>query len=140
MVRLSSGAERRLAVVLGAMLGEPPPIAGDVAAFFSTYLGRVPLLAAVGFRLIVWAFVWLPILVVARPLPASALSPELLARYLERWAGARSYLLREGFFLVKTVALLGWGAHPAVRARYAMPAVAASPGTPPAPPERSEAA
>ena len=78
--------------------------------------------------------------VVARPLPASALSPELLARYLERWAGARSYLLREGFFLVKTVALLGWGAHPAVRARYAMPAVAASPGTPPAPPARSEAA
>ncbi|EYF02670.1 Hypothetical protein CAP_6560 [Chondromyces apiculatus DSM 436] len=123
-VGLGRGAERRLAVVLGAMLGEPAGIAEDVAAFFGQYLRRAPLLAAVGLRLMVWALEWLPVVFVGRPLPASALGPEVLARYLGRWAGARSYLVREGFFLVKMVALLGWGAHPAVRARYGMPGVA----------------
>ncbi|AKT43662.1 hypothetical protein [Chondromyces crocatus] len=128
MVGLGPGAERRLGVVLGAMLGEPEPIARDVAAFFRDYLARAPLLAAVGLRFMVWALLWLPIVFVGRPVPASALSPALRARYLERWAGARSYLVREGFFLVKTVALFGWGAHPVVRARFGMPDVAVSHG------------
>lgn len=113
--------------LLAAMLGEPEPIAVDVAAFFATYLGRVPRLAAVGLRLMVWALCWLPIVFVGRPLPASALSPAIRERYLARWAGSRVYLVREGFFLVKTVALLGWGAHPAVRARFGMPPAAAPP-------------
>ena len=68
---------------------------------------------------------WLPLLFVGRPLPASALSPPVLERYLERWVSSRSYYVREGFFLVKTVALFGWGAHPQVRARFGMPPAAA---------------
>ncbi len=111
--------------LLAAMLGEPEDIAADVADFFSTYLDRAPLLAAVGLRLMVWALVWMPVAFVGRPLPAGALPPAVLERYLARWTGSRLYHLREGFFLVKTVALLGWGAHPAVRARHAMPPVAA---------------
>lgn len=122
---LGPAARRRLAPLLAAMLGEPADIAADVAAFFASYLGRAPLLAAVGLRLMVWALVWMPLAFVGRPRPASALPPAVLARYLARWTGSRFYLVREGFFLVKTVALLGWGAHPAVRARFSMPPVAA---------------
>jgi hypothetical protein len=106
------------------MLGEPEDVATDIAVFFSEYLERVPFLAAIGLRLMVWALMWLPIVFVGRPVAASTLAPELRDRYLARWTESHSYYLREGFFLVKTVALLGWGAHPVVRARYAMPNVA----------------
>lgn len=114
------------------MLAEGEAVAGDVAAFFATYLRRAPFLTALGLRLMIAALLWLPIVFVGRPLPASALSPGLRDRYLWCWTHSRSYYLREGFFLVKTVALLGWGAHPVVRARFAMPPVAAI--SPPAEP------
>jgi hypothetical protein len=124
-MKLGEGAQRRLATLLGGMLGEPDELATDIAAFFTQYLERVPFLTAIGLRLMLWALMWLPLVFVGRPAPASALPPPLLRRYLARWAHAHNYYLREGFFLVKTVALLGWGAHPAVRARFAMPPVAA---------------
>ncbi len=131
---LGPGAQRRLATLLGGMLGESDAIAADVAAFFAEYLRRVPFLAAIGLRLMVWALLWLPIIFVGRPVAASSLPADVRDRYLARWSEAHSYYLREGFFLVKTVALLGWGAHPEVRARYAMPNVAVTP------PARGEAA
>jgi hypothetical protein len=112
------------------MLGESEAISDDVAAFFSEYLARVPLLAAVGLRLMVWALTWLPFIFVGRPLPAGALAPEVRERYLARWTQSHNYFLREGFFLVKTVALLGWGAHPVVRARFAMPPAAVTHAAP----------
>jgi hypothetical protein len=121
---LSEGAQKRLATLLGGMLGESDDIAADVAAFFAEYLRRVPFLAAIGLRLMVWALIWLPIVFVGRLAPASELEPEVRERYLAKWVHAHNYYLREGFFLVKTVALLGWGAHPAVRARFSMPPVA----------------
>jgi hypothetical protein len=130
---LGPGARRRLVPLLGAMLGEPEGIATDVAAFFADYLRRAPLPAAAGLRVMVWSLTWSPLLVEGRPLPAGALSPEMRERHLARWARSRSYLLREGFFLVKTVALLGWGAHPDVRARFGMPPAAAPRETPAAP-------
>jgi hypothetical protein len=123
-MRLGPGTQKRLASLLGGMLGEPDDIATDIAIFFSDYLERVPFLAAIGLRVMVWALMWLPIVFVGRPVAASALPADVRDRYLSRWTEAHSYYLREGFFLVKTVALLGWGAHPAVRARYAMPNVA----------------
>ncbi len=121
---LGPGAQRRLAILLGGMLGESDAIAADVAAFFSHYLRRVPFLAAFGLRFMVWALLWLPVVFVGRPVAASSLPPDVRSRYLSRWTESHSYYLREGFFLVKTVALLGWGAHPEVRARFAMPPVA----------------
>jgi hypothetical protein len=124
---LGPGAQRRLAVLLGGMLGESDAIAADVAAFFAEYLERVPFLAAIGLRLMVWALVWLPIVFIGRPVAASSLPAAARDRYLSRWTQAHSYYVREGFFLVKTVALLGWGAHPQVRARFAMPPVAVTP-------------
>jgi hypothetical protein len=124
---LGSAAQKRLAILLGGMLGEGDAIANDVAAYFVQYLKRVPPLTAFGLRLMLWALMWLPIVFIGRPLPASALSAADRGRYLERWAHAHTYYIREGFFLVKTVALLGWGAHPEVRNRFAMPPVAALP-------------
>ncbi len=137
---LGPGAQRRLAILLGGMLGESDAIATDVAAFFSLYLRRVPFLAAFGLRLMVWALLWLPIVFVARPVAASSLPPDVRSRYLARWTESHVYYVREGFFLVKTVALLGWGAHPEVRARFAMPPASVTPVTPPTPAHALEAA
>ncbi len=136
---LGPGARRRLATLLGGMLGEGDPVASDLAAFFAEYLRRAPFLAAFGLRLMVWALTWLPLLFVGRPLPASSLSPALRERYLARWVDSHNYYVREGFFLVKTVALLGWGAHPVVRGRFGMPSVAVDPRAPGGAPRLVEA-
>jgi hypothetical protein len=109
------------------MLGESDTISNDVAAFFVAYLQRVPFLTAFGLRLMLWALMWLPIVFIGRPMAASSLASDARERYLARWTHSHNYYVREGFFLVKTVALLGWGAHPAVRARFSMPPVAAIP-------------
>src|ERR1019366_2359807 len=114
---LGPGAQRRIAVVLADVFGEPAGVASDIAAFIDRYLRRVPARAALGLRAVVWGVTWLPILFVGVPPPASALSPARRARYLAKWAHSESYLLREGFFLLKAIALMGWGAHASVRER-----------------------
>jgi hypothetical protein len=116
-VGLGEGAQRRIAVVLADVLGEPLDVARDVTAFLDRYLQRVPLQAALGLRVVVWAVLWLPLLFVGIPLPADALSTSVRDRYIRRWAHSRIYFLREGFYLLKAVALMGWGAHEQVRAR-----------------------
>ncbi len=60
------------------------------------------------------------------PLPASSLSKTARARYLEQLrASAETYLLREGFYLLKAIALMGWGAHESVRLRLGVGPLAA---------------
>jgi hypothetical protein len=125
-VGLSEDAQRRIAVVLGQMFDEPIEIARDVASFIDGYLRRVPSRAALGLRVMIWAVIWLPVLVVGTPLPADRLSPTVRARYLDAWAGSRVYLLREGFYLLKAIALMGWGANHAVRARLGVGPMAAA--------------
>lgn len=117
---LSPAAQRRIAVVLADVLGEPHEVALAVAAFLDGYLRRVPLQAALGLRVVIWAVCWLPVLFVGVPLPVDALSPALRARVVARWSGSRVYFLREGFYLLKAIALLGWGAQPSVRARLGL--------------------
>ena len=125
---LGESAQRRIAIVLADILGEPLDVARDVAAFLDGYLRRVPFQAALGLRVVVWAIVWLPLLFVGIPLPAHALSPPTRDRYIRRWAGSRLYFLREGFYLLKAVALMGWGAQESVRARMDVgPVVAVRP-------------
>jgi hypothetical protein len=114
---LSRSAQRRIAVVLADVFGESLDVANEIAAFLDRYLRRVPLRAAFGLRAVVWGITWMPIAFVGVPLPASALSPEKRARYIARWAHAKSYYLREGFYLLKAIALMGWGAQAGVRAR-----------------------
>lgn len=114
---IDEDAQRRIAVVLAQMFDEPIEVARDVASFLDGYLRRVPARAALGLRVMVWAITWLPIVVVGVPLPADALSPATRTRYLDAWSGSRVYFLREGFYLLKAIALMGWGAHETVRAR-----------------------
>ena len=120
---LGEGARARLAVVLADVFGESPEVARDVAQFMGGYLRDAPALAALGLRAAIWAILWLPIVFVGRPLPVDALAPETRAKYLLRWSDSHVYLVREAFYLVKAIALFGWGAHPVVRARFAMPLV-----------------
>jgi hypothetical protein len=122
---LGAGARRRVAIVLADVLGEPYEVALAVAAFLDRYLRRVPFQAALGLRVAVWAVTWLPLLFVGIPLPAHLLSPAARTRYVLRWSGSRSYLVREAFYLLKAIALMGWGAHPAVRERLGLGPVAA---------------
>jgi hypothetical protein len=122
---LGQAAQRRIAVVLADVLGEPLDVALAVAAFLDGYLRRVPFEAALGLRVVVWAITWLPLLFVGVPLPASALSPEKRGEYVTRWSESRIYFLREGFYLLKAIALMGWGAQPVVRARLGLGPMAA---------------
>ncbi len=122
---LGEGAQRRIAVVLAQMFDEPIEVALEVASFLDGYLSRVPARAALGLRVMVWAVTWMPVVVVGVPLPADALSPAKRARYLDAWAGSRVYILREGFYLLKAIALMGWGANEAVRARLGVGPMAA---------------
>jgi hypothetical protein len=112
---LSRSAQRRIAVVLADVFGEPLEVAGEIAAFLDRYLRRVPFRAALGLRAVVWGITWMPIAFVGVPLPADALSSATRARYIERWAHSKSYFLREGFYLLKAIALMGWAAQDIVR-------------------------
>jgi hypothetical protein len=114
---IDEGAQRRIAVVLAQMFDEPLDVALDVAAFLDGYLRRVPSRAALGLRLMVWAVTWLPLLVVGAPTSADRLSPATRARYLDAWSSSKVYVLREGFYLLKAISLMGWGAHATVRER-----------------------
>jgi len=114
---LSRNAQRRISVVLGDVFGEPPDVAMAIAAFLDSYLQRAPLRAAFGLRVVIWGITWLPIAFVGVPVPASGLTPKTRARYVERWARSRIYLVREGFYLLKAIALMGWGAQDSVRLR-----------------------
>ena len=125
VIGLGSGAQRRLAVLLGDMFGEDERVSADVAAFLDGYLQRAPFIAAVGLRGAIWAMIWLPIAFIGRPMPAHLLDAPTRRRYLEAWTQSRVYLIREAFYLVKAIALMGWGAHDAVRTRMGLPPVAA---------------
>lgn len=124
-MRLGPSAQRRLAVVLADMLGEPLATAASVSRFLAEYLRRAPTMAALGLRVVLWAIVWLPVLFVGRPLPADRLSERTRRRYLLRWASSKVYWIREGFYLAKAIALLGWGAQDDVRERFHLPPVRA---------------
>jgi hypothetical protein len=127
LMHLGPGAQRRLAVVLGDVFDEPVEIAQAVAGFLDGYLRRVPFPAAFGLRAVIWAITWLPLLFVGIPLPADRLSRAARERYLARWASSKIYFLREGFYLLKAIALMGWGAQPVVRERLGLGPMAARP-------------
>jgi hypothetical protein len=122
---LGEGAQRRIAVVLADAFGESLDVGDAIARFLDGYLRRVPFQAAFGLRAVIWAITWLPILFVGIPLSANRLSHETRLRYLARWGSSRVYLLREGFYLLKAMALMGWGGHPDVRARLGVGPLAA---------------
>ena len=70
-----------------------------------------------------------PIVTVFVPAPAFALPRALADRHAERISTTQVYLLRQAIFLVKLAAGLAWGAHPSVRARFALAPYPPDPGT-----------
>lgn len=119
-MRLGPAAQRRLAIVLSDVFAEPRDVSLAVADFLDGYIRRVPFQAALGLRAAIWAITWLPVLFVGIPLPADMLPPSARQRYLERWAHSKVYLLREAFYLLKAIALMGWGAQTTVRERLGL--------------------
>jgi hypothetical protein len=126
-MQLGPAAQRRLAVVLADIFAEPEDVSLAVAAFLDGYIRRVPFQAAIGLRAVIWAITWLPVAFVGIPLPVNLLSPQARARYIDRWASSKLYFLREGFYLLKAIALMGWGAQPSVRERLGLGPMAAEP-------------
>lgn len=125
---MSRGAQRRLAVVIADMLGEGEEVARGVARFLDAYLRTVPVQAAIGLRLAIWAITWLPLLFVGRFAAADGLTAETRKVYLARWAESRVYLVREAFYLLKAIALMGWGSQESVRARIGVEPVVSTAG------------
>ena len=125
-MRLSSREQKRLSVLLADLFGESADVALEIAAFLDRYLQRVPRRAALGLRVVIWAIGWLPIAFIGRPAPAHVLSPATRARYLTAWAESPVYLVREGFFLFKAIALMGWGSIDRVRQRLGVEPLLAS--------------
>ena len=70
-----------------------------------------------------------PLLTVFVPLPAALLPASLRDRHAYRITTTNFYLLRQAVFLVRLAAGLCWGAHPEVRRRFALPALAPDPGS-----------
>ena len=66
-------------------------------------------------------FVISPLFTVYVPLPSFLLPRRALDRHAERIANLPVYPLRSLIFLLKLVAGLCWGAHPAVRERLGLP-------------------
>jgi hypothetical protein len=114
---LTPGAQSRLAVVIADVLGEGEEVSRGVARFLDAYIRAVPLQAALGLRLAIWAVTWLPLLFVGRLAAADGLTTEVRRVYLRRWAESRVYVVREAFYLFKAIALMGWGSQETVRAR-----------------------
>jgi hypothetical protein len=70
-----------------------------------------------------------PIFTVFVPLPAFLLRDDVADRHADRISNTPIYLVRQSIFLVKLAGGFAWGAHPDVRARFALPPLAADPGT-----------
>lgn len=101
----------------------------DLDAFLERFRRETTTLMWVGVVLGALLFQLTPILTVHVPLPATLLSEDTANRHAERIASTDVYLLRQSIFLVKLVAGLAWGGHPRVRERFALPPLAADPGT-----------
>lgn len=101
----------------------------DLDAFLERYQRETTGLMWLGVVLGAIAYHLSPILTVFVPLPAFALPESLADKHAHRVTTTNIYLLRQTVFLVKLVAGLAWGGHPAVRAKFALPALADDPGT-----------
>jgi hypothetical protein len=101
----------------------------DLEAFLLRFRREAAPLVWLGVVLGAVLFHLTPVFTVRVPLPAFMLPPDVADRHASRISGSRIYLVRQSIFLVKLAAGLAWGAHPDVRARFALPALAPDPGT-----------
>lgn len=101
----------------------------DVSGFLRRYRRDSTFLMWLGLVAGTWVFVWTPLLTVYLPVPSFLLPRSLLDRHAHRITSTSLYFVRQAIFLVKLAAGLCWGAHPDVRARFAMAPYPADPGT-----------
>jgi len=116
-----------------AMYPRTPELPGmadtDVSGFLKRYQRDSTFLMWLGLVAGTWVFVWTPLLTVYLPVPSFLLPRSLLDRHAHRITSTSLYFVRQAIFLVKLAAGLCWGAHPDVRARFAMAPYPADPGT-----------
>ncbi len=101
----------------------------DLDAFLERYQRETTSLMWLGVVLGALAYHLSPVLTVYVPLPAMMLSEKLADEHAYRITTTRIYLLRQTVFLVKLVAGLAWGGHPAVREKFALPVLPPDPGS-----------
>lgn len=81
-------------------------------AFLADFLGHGPAPALWLFRLLLWAFQFLPVVLIGRFRRFDRLNEEEKDRYVCAWAGHGSYLVAQGFSLLKIMAGLAWCGDP----------------------------
>jgi hypothetical protein len=101
----------------------------DPKPFLRQFGREAPLLIRLAVLASTWVFVLTPLVTVYWPLPAFLLPRHTLDQHAHRLATHRWFLLRQVMLMLKTIGGLPWGAHPDVRAKLAMPAYGADPGT-----------
>lgn len=99
----------------------------DLDAFLLRFRRESSFLLWFGVVLGAVVFALSPVLTTGVPLPAFLLPRGLRDRHATRIASHPIYLLRQAVMLVKLAAGLCWGAHPKVRAVFALPAYPAEP-------------
>ena len=95
----------------------------DLDGFLAQYRRETTWLIWTGVVVGALVFQISPVFTVGRPVPAAWLSADLADRHANTLAGTERYLVRQMIFLVKLVAGLAWGQHPAVRERFAQSAL-----------------
>ena len=93
----------------------------DLDSFVRRFRRESSRLMLLGVYLALVLFVITPLFTVYVPLPSFLLPRRMLDRHAERIANTPVYTLRSLMFLLKLVAGLCWGAHPAVRERLGLP-------------------
>jgi hypothetical protein len=121
---------RSALVALYPRTPELPGIADtDVDGFLRTFRSEATFLVWIGVLAGAFLFHATPLFTVFVPLPAFALPAGLRDKHADRLSQSSLYLVRQAVFLLKLPGGLCWGAHPSVRAKFALPALAPDPGT-----------
>lgn len=99
----------------------------DLDAFLRRFRSETTFLMWLGIVAGALVFHATPLITVFLPLPAFLLPRSLRDKHAYRITTGGLYVTRQAIFLLKLAAGLCWGAHPTVRARFALPAYEADP-------------
>ncbi len=112
---LNEGEETILAAAAACFF---PGEATGLAPKLSRYIGDMTLPNRMGIRLVIFAFGWLPLMVLWTPRRFTGLSTKDKRRYLDRLARHRLLPIRTVFIVLKTVFSLLYFSDPVVRKRF----------------------
>ena len=101
----------------------------DIDGFLRRFRAETTFLMWLGVVMGALVFHLSPIITVFVPLPAFLLPRGLRDKHAYRVTTGGFYITRQAVFLLKLAAGLCWGAHPEVRKKFALPALASDPDT-----------